>query len=453
MKVFPSLAAIAILGFFPSASAQAPGLSAREVLALATEPPASFERIWEQRFDAAAKDVRGDALAEMRAARARGYVDYAYFHWRETGDAVPVTWPARRRAEAVVDVNDPQALDRREHRAFLDAWLRAEARARLASDAALKTGDNRWLRARFAVVGALVREPLVRRRLLRDALAEHIENNGARGVPELIDRYAALTGASGGEVEPLRRSAAEALAPADGDRVETYKKVDGVALEAHVFTPAGAPAQRPALIWFHGGSWSSGSWAHCPTACRVARERGYVVIQIEYRTDDRFASGPLAEIEDARNAVTWVRARAVDLGVDPARLLVAGFSSGGSVAALLATTSPPGHVRGAVLMSACVVPTHDAWFRRMTEGRVSERDVTPAAHLDAADPATLAVHGDADEACPYPDTAAFIDAARSAGTASELVTLPGATHFFPFRAPEARARAAEAIAQFLERRR
>jgi len=132
---------------------------------------------------------------------------------------------------------------------------------------------------------------------------------------------------------------------------------------------------------------------------------------------------------------------------------VAGFSSGGSVAALVATTSAPGHLRGAVLMSACVAPREDAWFRRMTEKRVSDAEVTPAAQLDATDPATLAVHGDADEMCPYAETAAFVKAAKEAGVDAQLLTLPGATHFFPFRSPEARARAAEAIEQFLDRRR
>ena len=78
-----------------------------------------------------------------------------------------------------MDVNDAKALDRPEHRAFLDAWLRAEARALLASDAALQSGDNRWLRARFAVVESQVKEPLVRRRLLHASLTAHLEDNGA----------------------------------------------------------------------------------------------------------------------------------------------------------------------------------------------------------------------------------------------------------------------------------
>jgi acetyl esterase len=456
MRVLSTLAALAVLCVAGSAAAQAPALSTKEMFAQVKEPPASFERFWEGRFQAASKNLQGEALAEMRAARARGYVDYAYFHWRETGDAVPLTWRARRRAEAAVDVNDARALDRPEHSAFLGAWLRAEARARLASEAALQTGDNRWLRARFAVVETRVREPLVRRRLLKDALVAHIDDNGVRGVPELIDRYAAVTGASAAETAPLRTAVADALAHSEAHRIETYKTVEGVALEAHIFPPAPAAAAAgpsPALVWFHGGSWNSGSWSHCPIVCRAARARGYVVVQIEYRTDERFASGPLAVIADSRDAMAWVRAHAGELSLNPARVVVAGFSSGGAVAALVATTSALAEVRGAVLMSGCVAPQGDTWFRRMTEGRVSASELTPAAHLGPSDPATLAVHGDADEMCPYADTAAFVKAARDAGADAQLLTLPGATHFLAFRSPEARARAAEAIEQFLDRRR
>ena len=430
-----------------------PTLSTKDMFALVKESPASFERAWEQRFTVAAGEARGDALAELRAARARGYIDYAYFHWRETGDAVPDAWQPRRRAEAEVDVNDAGALDRPEHRAFLDAWLRAEARRRLASDAALKVGDNRWLRARFAVIESQVREPLVRRRLMRDALAAHIDDNGARGIPALIDRYVELTGAPPADAEPLRTLAADDLALSQGHRVETYKTVDEVALQAHVIAPAPAAAgARPALIWFHGGSWTTGSWAHCPAVCRVAGEHGFVVVQIEYRTEERFASGPLAAIADARDALAWVRAHASSLGVNPAQITVAGFSAGGSIAALLATTSAPGMLHGAVLVSACEAPLGDAWFRRMTEGQASAADLTPAMQVNAGDPPMLAVHGEADESCPYSDTAAFVTAARTAGIDAELLALPGATHFFLFRSPEARARAADAIGRFLERR-
>jgi len=452
-RFFASLTLLTCLGFSPPTAAQAPAFSVKDVFALVHEQPSFFEQIWEQRFDAAAKEARGEMLEELRAARARGYIDFAYFHWRETGQAVSETWPARRRAEAAVDVNDARALDRPEHSAFLDAWLRSEARARLASDAALQTGDNRWLRARFAVVESRVREPVVRRRLLHAAVAVHIDDNGGRGVPELIERYAALTGASSADTAPLRTAVTEFLAQSQGHRIEAYKTIDGVALEAHVFPPAAADSPRPALVWFHGGSWNTGSWAHCPIVCAVARERNYVVIQIEYRTDERFASGPLAIIEDARDAVAWVRAHAGELGVNPARVLIAGFSSGGAVAALLATRSAPADLRGAVLMSPCVAPLGDAWFRRMTEGRASGSEVTPAANLDAADPPMFAVQGDADEMCPYSDTTAFAEAARDVGVDVELLTLPDATHFFAFRSPAARAKAAEAIGSFLDRRR
>ena len=290
----------------------------------------------------------------------------------------------------------------------------------------------------------------VQRQLLRTALATHIEENGARGVEPLIDRYKELTAPSAADVSALRTAAAEDVASRAGHRIEVYKNAGGVGLEAHVFAPAVRPDHSlPALIWFHGGSWSTGAWSFCPLVCRLAKELGFVVIQIEYRTDERFAGSPLNAMADARDALAWVRARAVDLDIDADRIVVSGFSAGGALAAQLATMSPARHVRAALLISACVSPWGDTWFRRMVEDRVREADVSPIAHLDSLDPNVLSIHGDADEMCPHADVVAFVAAAARVGIGSRLVTISKGHHFFVFESPADRATATDAARAFL----
>jgi alpha-beta hydrolase superfamily lysophospholipase len=63
----------------------------------------------------------------------------------------------------------------------------------------------------------------------------------------------------------------------------------------------------------------------------------------------------------------------------------------------------------------------------------------------------LAVWGTSDEMCPYEDVRAFVEAARSARLDAELVTLDGASHFFVFNNPAARAQASERVVAFLAR--
>ena len=454
-KKAPRLTLIAVsvlcLASAAGATPPTPDLSTRAVFELVSETPAAFAQSWNRRCAQARSRDRLERAA-FRAQCARGFIDYAYFHWRETGESVPDRWRPLDRAVARVERNNAALLERQEQREFLDSWLRYEARQLLATNPELQTGDNRWLRARFQVVEASIANTDVRRFLLSTALAQHIDENDARGVPQLIDRFAALTEAPESEVERLRTAAQEDLALRDGHRIETYKTVDGVALELHIQSTTGSDANaRPALLWFHGGSWATGSWAQCPVFCRIAREQGYVTIQVDFRTADRFNALPADAIVDARDALAFVRAHADELGVDRNRIVVAGFSSGGSIASFLATSSPPQAVAGALLVSACTVPLHDAWFFRSVIGDPADPRWTPAASLDRSDPALLLLHGTSDEMCEYADTEGFAAAASSAHVDAKLVTLEGASHFFVFNNPPARNRASEEAAAFLAR--
>lgn len=67
-------------------------------------------------------------------------------------------------------------------------------------------------------------------------------------------------------------------------------------------------------------------------------EMGYTVFVMDYRLPgDGWAAGPAVALQDAQRAIRIVRSRAAELGFDPSRVAVAGFSAGGHVAGLLAT--------------------------------------------------------------------------------------------------------------------
>lgn len=426
-------------------------LSTASVFLLVELSPSQFAREWNLRYNKARK-AEGANNAALIAAKARGFIDYAYFHWRETGEQVPAHWGPLRRAVSAVDINDARLLDLAEQREFLESWLRHQARRALADVTALQHGDNVWLRARFHVVESQVHNNAVRRFLLRSAIAAHIDENSAVGVPELIDRYTELTGAPGSETAPLRQAAAEDLALREGHKIQVYKTANDVALELHLFAPhQPQTGPRPALIWFHGGSWATGSWAHCPIICRLAREQGYVTVQVDYRTSDRFNTTPRDAVADGHDALAFVRANASDMGIDPARINVSGFSAGGSIAAILATSEPPHVVHGALLVSACTSPMNDSWVRRSVGKGVSDQLFDPIANLDRSDPAIMALHGTNDEMCRYGDVQTFINAARDNQIDANLVTLDEATHFFPFNNPRARGFASEQAAAILAR--
>jgi acetyl esterase/lipase len=107
------------------------------------------------------------------------------------------------------------------------------------------------------------------------------------------------------------------------------------ALALDLFVPTTeSAAPRPLVLWIHGDHWSDGSRAASP-AIREAN-RGYVVASIDYRSSD--AAVFPAQIDDVKAAVRWLRANAARYNIDPERVAVWGFGSGGHLAALLGTS-------------------------------------------------------------------------------------------------------------------
>jgi len=127
------------------------------------------------------------------------------------------------------------------------------------------------------------------------------------------------------------------LVPEGGDR-HIYKKVGEVELPLYVYKPAGhkADAKTPAIVFFFGGGWASGSPVQFEHHCKHLASRGMVAITVEYRVSSRHAVKVEDCIEDAKSAMRWVRAHAQEFGVDPDRIASGGGSAGGHLAACTA---------------------------------------------------------------------------------------------------------------------
>lgn len=101
-----------------------------------------------------------------------------------------------------------------------------------------------------------------------------------------------------------------------------------------VYRPAAARDSLPAHLYLHGGSFWLGSVADYDPICRwYAAEVGCAVVSVDYRLapEHPYPTG----LEDAYAALTWVVEHAAEIGVDPQRISVGGFSAGGGLAAAL----------------------------------------------------------------------------------------------------------------------
>ncbi len=132
----------------------------------------------------------------------------------------------------------------------------------------------------------------------------------------------------------------------------------------------GAPAPGPGLVWIHGGGTvMGGPDASDLTVRYFVAELGWPVVSVDYRLAPE-TPYPGA-LDDCTAAFDWMVASAGGLGVDPARIGVAGESAGGGLAAALALRCRD---RGAA------APAHQLLIYPMLDDRTVV-DPDPSPHL------------------------------------------------------------------------
>jgi acetyl esterase/lipase len=107
-----------------------------------------------------------------------------------------------------------------------------------------------------------------------------------------------------------------------------------------VVRPKHANAIRPAVVVCPGGGYGSlGVDLGGVDVIRWLHNLGITGIYMKYRVPKRHQGFPVYHhpLQDIQRAVSLIRSRAGELGIDPQRLGVIGFSAGGNLAAMLAT--------------------------------------------------------------------------------------------------------------------
>ncbi|HVV98805.1 MAG TPA: alpha/beta hydrolase [Planctomycetaceae bacterium] len=124
------------------------------------------------------------------------------------------------------------------------------------------------------------------------------------------------------------------------DITDSRITAEGREIAIRIYRPQGstAAADRPLVVFFHGGGWVLGDLNSHDGLCRVlTRDADAVLVSVEYRLAPEFPYP--AALEDALLAIRWVVQHAAELGANPNRLVVAGDSAGANIAAAAALRS------------------------------------------------------------------------------------------------------------------
>jgi len=118
-----------------------------------------------------------------------------------------------------------------------------------------------------------------------------------------------------------------------------YKTIDTTQLYLTVYQSAikEPTKQSPALVFFFGGGWNSGTIKQFEPQALYFSQRGMVCILVDYRVKEKQKTTPFESLKDAKSAIRFIRAHSIELHIDTTKIVAAGGSAGGHLAAATAT--------------------------------------------------------------------------------------------------------------------
>ena len=234
-----------------------------------------------------------------------------------------------------------------------------------------------------------------------------------------------------------------------------YARVGERGLKLDLYIPSGK-TRSPLIVWVHGGAWRSGSKNSMPLGKLV--EDGYAIASIDYRlsTEAKFP----AQIHDLKAAIRFLRGHSGDWGVPSKKIVVAGDSAGGHLAALVGVSNGHDELEGVVgndraqssavqgIISFCGAANLTTILQQSTPHgltvRIPALDLllgdqptnvlalarlaSPVFHVDPSDPPLLLLHGDQDPQMPINQAHELQGAYEKAKVPVQFEVVHGAAH-------------------------
>lgn len=234
-----------------------------------------------------------------------------------------------------------------------------------------------------------------------------------------------------------------------------FKKTPQGELKLYFHFPPGWKAgdQRPAILFFFGGGWTSGDASQFFSQAEYFAARGMVAVRADYRIASIHHTTPDKCVEDAKSAMRWLRGRAGEFGVDPQKIISSGGSAGGHLAAAVALldgfNSPEDNAKISCVPNAMVLfnpalNLTNIGDRTITNaaGENISKAISPTVFLKEGAPPSVIFFGTADKLKAHGDE--YVAKAKVAGVRAEMFTAADQPHGFFNRSPWTEVTAAQA---------
>jgi len=195
--------------------------------------------------------------------------------------------------------------------------------------------------------------------------------------------------------------------------------------------PKGNKTNRPVIILVHGGGFGGGDKGYTeaqgnfyPEIATAFANEGYVVFSINYRLcsdcPDSFNVVLDNAVADALAALSWIKNKRLEYGIDTTKIIIGGDSAGGGL-----VVNASYRYADSQLFAGCI----DLWGGLAPFGVGLKSVPVNACPVTTKTPPTCIIHGTIDSVVPYSISMDLSALLTSKGIYNELHPLEGAEHY------------------------
>jgi acetyl esterase/lipase len=219
-----------------------------------------------------------------------------------------------------------------------------------------------------------------------------------------------------------------------------YKVEETGDLILKVYSPTLSRSEAsPAMVFYQGGGWKHGKVGSFENHAKYFTSRGFICFLAEYGAKGRTTDDYLDCIADAKSAMRFIHANAETFNIDESRIIAAGGSSGGHLAASLALVEigndPNDDLSISTLPAALVLfnpavdfgPASPRLYASLGDEYSS---ISPLHNIKRGAPPTIILNGTADHLIPVEMVKYYKLVMESVESRCDLILYEGKRHGF-----------------------